>query len=328
MTSSVDEVRSAAGRLCGREVTAIAAVGGGGNNRVYRVEAGGSVYALKAYPSPAHDPRDRLQHEFEGLRFVSERLPGRVPVPVAADRERRLALYTWVEGTRLDRHDANDVRAAAAFAQALHAARDDPAAERLAPASEAIFGNADLIGQIETRLGRLRRVAAGEPQLEAFLRERFEPEFARRRQLDPAFAVLPLRCRTLSPSDFGFHNALRQPDGSLVFIDFEYFGWDDPVKLVCDFLWHPAVELDAAERAALVTAAAATYGADPAYAARRHAYAPLIALRWAAIVLNEFLPDVWERRVYAGRTGPWGDVKTRQLAKAGGLLDRLAAEGG
>ena len=121
--------------------------------------------------------------------------------------------------------------------------------------------------------------------------------------------------------------SLRRPTGRLAFLDFEYFGWDDPVKLVSDFLWHPAVELDAAERAAFLAAAEATYGDDPAYAARRRAYAPLIALRWAAIVLNEFVPEVWKRRVYAGQTGAWADVKARQLAKAGGLLDRLAAEG-
>ena len=36
--------------------------------------------------------------------------------------------------------------------------------------------------------------------------------------------------RTLSPSDFGFHNALRTPAGTMVFLDFEYFGWDDPAK--------------------------------------------------------------------------------------------------
>jgi hypothetical protein len=160
--------------------------------------------------------------------------------------------------------------------------------------------------------------------LAAFLRDRFEPEFAARRQVDPAFAELPPAHRTLSPSDFGFHNALRRPGGELVFIDFEYFGWDDPVKLVSDFLWHPAVELSAAERDVLVAAAAATYGDDPAYAARRAAYEPLIALRWAAIVLNEFVPEVWARRVYAGQTGDWSAVKERQLAKAGGLLDRLA----
>ena len=54
------------------------------------------------------------------------------------------------------------------------------------------------------------------------------------RPLDPAD-------RCVSPSDFGFHNALREPSGRLRFIDFEYAGWDDPAKLVCDFFCQPAV---------------------------------------------------------------------------------------
>jgi Ser/Thr protein kinase RdoA (MazF antagonist) len=327
MSSSDESIRSAAARMCGAPVSALTIVGGGGNNRVYRVEAGGSTYALKAYPSREHDPRDRLQHEFEALRFISERFPRYVPAPVAADRQLRVAVYTWVDGTRVTSHGTSDVRVAASFAHALHTARNDAGARTLMPASEAIFGNADLIEQIEVRMHRLRGVAIDEPELDAFLRERFEPELAARRELDPAYDALPPQHRTLSPSDFGFHNALRQPDGELVFIDFEYFGWDDPVKLVSDFLWHPAVELDAGERAALLTAAATIYAGDPAFGERRRAYSPLIALRWVAIILNEFVPEVWKRRVYAGQTGAWDEIKACQLAKAGKLLDRLAAEG-
>ncbi|MDB3920167.1 hypothetical protein N9349_05380, partial [Candidatus Pelagibacter sp.] len=44
--------------------------------------------------------------------------------------------------------------------------------------------------------------------------------------------------RILSPSDFGLHNTLSEKN-KLHFIDFEYFGWDDPIKLICDFVWHP-----------------------------------------------------------------------------------------
>ena len=47
--------------------------------------------------------------------------------------------------------------------------------------------------------------------------------------------------RCLSPSDFGFHNAILANDGRLRFIDFEYAGWDDPSKLICDFFCQPAV---------------------------------------------------------------------------------------
>ena len=49
--------------------------------------------------------------------------------------------------------------------------------------------------------------------------------------------------RALSPSDFGLHNALRTKDGQLRFIDFEYFGWDDPVKLVSDTAIQPGSSL-------------------------------------------------------------------------------------
>src|SRR5260370_15342476 len=45
----------------------------------------------------------------------------------------------------------------------------------------------------------------------------------------------------LSPSDFGFHNALRTGDGCTRFFDFEYAGWDDPARMVCDFFCQPAV---------------------------------------------------------------------------------------
>ena len=38
----------------------------------------------------------------------------------------------------------------------------------------------------------------------------------------------------LSPSDFGFHNALEDKNGTLIFMDFEYAGPDHPGKIVCD----------------------------------------------------------------------------------------------
>jgi thiamine kinase-like enzyme len=41
--------------------------------------------------------------------------------------------------------------------------------------------------------------------------------------------------RRLSPSDFGFHNIIVISDWMLKFIHFEYAGWDDPAKMVCDF---------------------------------------------------------------------------------------------
>ena len=45
----------------------------------------------------------------------------------------------------------------------------------------------------------------------------------------------------LSPSDFGFHNALVDERAGLTFLDFEYAGRDDPAKLVSDFFCQPEI---------------------------------------------------------------------------------------
>ena len=46
----------------------------------------------------------------------------------------------------------------------------------------------------------------------------------------------------LSPSDFGFHNTIRNAS-TLSFIDFEYSGMDSPLKLIGDFLMQPDYQL-------------------------------------------------------------------------------------
>jgi hypothetical protein len=77
-----------------------------------------------------------------------------------------------------------------------------------------------------------------------------------------------------------------------------------------------------AQRERFHDAALAIYGADATFAARLEALYPLFGLRWALILLNEFLPDRWRLRVAAGEAEPWAVAKTRQLARARDLLAR------
>ena len=62
---------------------------------------------------------------------------------------------------------------------------------------------------------------------------------------------LPEKNWFLSPSDFGFHNALRGNNGKIIFLDFEYFGWDDPVKLCCDTILHPGMRLSSMQKVSI-----------------------------------------------------------------------------
>ena len=104
---------------------------------------------------------------------------------------------------------------------------------------------------------------------------------------------IDIQGRTLSPSDFGFHNAIRRDDGELIFLDFEYFGWDDPAKMISDFVLHPAMELSPSLKARFV---ANTAGGNPVLMERLETVFPLFGLKWCLILLNLFLPQYRFRR--------------------------------
>jgi hypothetical protein len=201
-------------------------------------------------------------------------------------------------------------------------------------AAEACLSAAEIERQLRGRIASLRDLDA--PALSLFLRCHVEPSLAAR--LDRARAAIaaaggafaadlaPSR-RSQVPADFGFHNALRRADGRLTFIDFEYFGWDDPAKLVADILLHPGTPIDDEARRLLREGALAIYGDDAGFAARLDALLPLFGLRWALIMLNEFRPERWRRRLLAGATETWAAAKQRQLAAARSMLDRHDASG-
>lgn len=306
-------------------VLAMERLSGGGNNRLYRVETRQSTLALKCYGTA-----DRLTREFDALAVLAACGEESVPRPVAADRTRRAALYGWVDGAAVGRNAGErpdgDIAQALAFAARLTAPDLRMSASMLGEAAEACLSLSELGAQIKARFARLLAEA---PELHGFLdteaRPAIDGAMMRARGLyadtglDPERPLDP-RLLTLSPSDFGFHNALRRSDGRLVFLDFEYFGWDDPVKLTADLLWHPGFALSPAERSGWLDGCVALFGTqsagDPGFATRLEAQMPLYGLRWCLILLNEFLPERWERRCFAGTAIGWEEAKAFQLAKA------------
>lgn len=323
-----EALRTQAARLLGQDPAVAEAVAGGGNSRLFRLEdRAGRAYALKVYPPRHHDPRDRLGAEFTALSFLRDHGVDEVPAALACDRDHGLALYQWIEGARVTSPGPDDIDAALAFARRLRAL--GPMGAELPLASEACLSGGEILAQLSRRLDRLATV----PALDALLGDRLLPLRARAteaaqagyRRLGRDFdAPLAPELRCLSPSDFGFHNALRRADGRLVFLDFEYFGWDDPVKLTADFIQHPGMALDPALADRFVAGAGALYGAEEDFAARLGLLAPLIGLRWALILLNEFLPERWSARPFAD-CADRAAVLDRQRGKAMRQLDRVEA---
>jgi hypothetical protein len=323
-----EHIIATAQQLCKGEVRAATFCAGGGNNRVYKIDTSAGAFALKLYGAAEANKRDRLGHEFEGLRFLTQCGIGSVPGALAIDRTQRCALYEWIAGTRVTEHGIEDIRQTLDFLQALRSAGSQAGATALPAATEAVFVLSDLAEQIEARLTRLRPATHTEPDLNTFITDELLPELDRQllrlRAWDMEAPLAPNQ-RILSPSDFGFHNALRRPNGSLCFIDFEYFGWDDPVKLAADFLSHPAMNLSDAERVQFHAGVARLYGDDDSFLPRLALCLPLYGIRWVLIMLNEFVPQLWARREFSGKGGDREAAKRVQLQKARAKLVSVQA---
>lgn len=314
-------------RAAGQGVpVALVPLAGGKNNRVYRAELEtGSALVLKSYFRHPGDSRDRLGAEWAFLTRAWGVGVRAIPEPIACDRHRGLGLYGYAAGGKLKAAEitAAHVAEAARFILDLNAARDGGAG--LAPGSEACFSIADHVARIDARVARLARLDPDAPHAEAaaaLVADALRPAWdALRTRLAGQGGETPFPERQIiaSPSDFGFHNALWSPERGLVFLDFEYAGRDDPAKLAGDFFACPEIPTPEDMFQGFADAVSAGLGDSGELVARMHALRPAYRIKWACIVLNDFLAQDNARRAFALQ----GDRAARcaaQLDKARALL--------
>ena len=329
----------------GRPAAAADRIGSGRNSRVFRVVlAGGadgpSPVVVKFYRRDPGDARDRLATEFGALQFLWRHGVRAIPRPIAADHVRYGAVYDYIAGVApaAGTATADDVDAAVRFLAELQPLRTRPDAAALSDASEACFSLAAIAVSVKRRLARLRGGGPGGdgPRLQAWLDRTFEPlmrevlawgEAAAARARIAFDDDLPFERRVLSPSDFGFHNAIRRPDGSLAFVDFEYFGWDDPAKTLADFVLHPGMMLAGDLQRRFADGWLAAFPDAAGLADRAQIACPMFGLKWCLILLNVFLPDpIPPPRDDETAPDRARAIRVAQLAKADAMAGRIARE--
>jgi hypothetical protein len=142
----------------------------------------------------------------------------------------------------------------------------------------------------------------------------------------PLDASLAIGSRVLSPSDFGFHNCLVTASG-LKFIDFEYAGWDDPAKTVCDFFCQPSVPVPMEQLKTFSAVRDLPSWEARALAHRIELLMPVYEVKWVCIMLNEFLPSGNRRRIFAGHHSNHPNYREDQLHKATAALEAALRRG-
>jgi hypothetical protein len=319
---------------------------GGRNNRVFQVNlADGRKVVLKIYHKDPRDTRDRLSAEWRFLDYAWQRGVRTIPQPISYDGQAHASLIGFIDGKQMTADDIGPwaIDKAVDFIAAVNAAPRDVGAFNTA--SEACFSLAGHIDVVERRVAKLLALDRNAPladQAAKFIGAALEPAWRAVRKIAHdrmdafGFSVddeLSTFERCISPSDFGFHNALLadgQTDNSgdrrIFFIDFEYAGLDDPAKLICDFLCQPEVPVPQFCHDQFIGGVLTALGLSPIHRQRAMLLLDVYRIKWICIMLNDFAPGGERRRVHAGQA-PRAQRCAVQLAKAQQSLDAMQSAG-
>ena len=213
---------------CGLSVVSeVKPVFGGGNSRIYKgYTEVGNEFALKIYP--ADSAHDRLRSEYDGMKTIHSKCVPTVPKLIGVNRGLETTVFRWVDGETISKPTFEDIDQAVEFLSSLHQCRHQIDFDDFPSASAACLSGKQIEEQIDSRLEIL--LIEDNESLNLFLNKEFIDilekmlEWAKATWPNSDYDLVINRDQqSLSPSDFGFHNALRKKNGSLVFLDFEYF---------------------------------------------------------------------------------------------------------
>lgn len=311
-------------QLLEQKILSCELVNGGGNNKIYRVTlASGQGVAVKHYFSSSRENTERLTREFNGLSYLTLQGEKSTPATIKASIESALGVYQWADGKKITTAKDDYILQASQFIDRLWCYSKHHDASQIGRAKDAFLSGDAIEKNIQLRLTRIAEIK----ELAEFVENQFLGVFenallaAKRAYYQAGCdfgSAIPQNKQILSPSDFGLHNALVTRENKLIFLDFEYFGWDDPVTLVSHFLWHPGQELSDHQKTYFFHQIKTCFKTDAQFNMRLEALFPLFGCVWTLILLNEFIPAVWQRRLHAGK-GKESErkmIQARQLERA------------
>ena len=300
----------------------------GKNNRVFKVSSKKRDYLLKHYYSDNLDTGNRLAHEFKFLEYAAKNGIDCVAYPYTKNDTVNLALYSFCAGREFSLNTINKKRITDACNFVIELNKQKKIESNFLPrATDSCFSIKQHLDSVENRIQILLEMnKSSEIHKRAFefVSEVLYKKFAYLKndilkkassiKINPVVQLLKSE-QIVSPSDFGFHNAMISENDRIFFFDFEYSGWDDPSKFVCDFFSQPAMPVDISNYDEFVKKVAELIKDPEIFSARTKLLLPLHQIKWCCIILNEFLQNSLKRRLFA-TTADEATLLIKQFNKA------------
>lgn len=303
---------------------------GGINNQVYACSKAGHSFVIKGYPANSLSKHDRMRAEIDFLRLSQRLAPNYVPKLIAQDAVRRAIVLEQIDGTpykEVEKLTDSDINSAISFIHALNQKilkADDceiqQAADGFMRITEHIDNVQNRIDVLETNHLPKQCILFADEILDKLnshwlkVKEKTEQTLVRGELTD----ILEERYQWYSPSDFGFHNAIKTPAG-VKFIDFEFAGCDDPAKTVSDFFLQPRIPVSPQYITKMIVAFNDRINKNDLLK-RTCILSGVLKIKWASIILAILNPKRFDGLLLTAETDNDSDFVMNRLKLANTYL--------
>jgi len=281
----------------------------GRNSQVFLIEEDEKKWIVKKYYRHSGDERNRLETETSFLNYLKDIGLKTVAKPLAIEIKNNLGLFSFLPGKVPKRINKEIILQVNDFIKEINEFRNEGSTENLPLASEASFSIFLHLKLVKTRIEKLHKIDLSQSiqkEVLSFVKgnlvealEKISNDIKKNFSEIECKNLLPHESRILSPSDFGFQNMLLE-ENNLYFLDFEYAGWDDPAKLICDFGCHPEIPVEDKYLQLFKDSFYSWFDEAKLAISRSEMLMNLYRLRWCCIILNIFTAIGKERSVYTG----------------------------
>jgi len=267
---------------------------GGKNNKVLKIEfRNNKKIVLKHYFFHKNDPRNRLKTEWDFLKHTQKITTKCVPEPIKKNEQLNMASYSYINRGEVisKKIQDQDIIASAKFIVEINQITFD---KKFQLASESCK-------TLESHTFNINQRVLG-------LSNNIEEKFFLAKEIVNFidFKIIPLWNKIkifniknsshingkiklfLSPSDFGFHNIIKNNKSKLFFIDFEYSGMDDLVKLSNDFFFSSGNMLKKNQYEKFLDYIEKKLEVDDFFRQRIQIFEFSYRLKWLCIMLNQY----------------------------------------
>jgi len=265
----------------------------GVNSNIYVIKTNDQKFILKKFRTLSNSDRSRFDAENFALDFFKKYKIKSVPEKLFSSRRNNFILMTFANGVRPKKFSPKIAQQAVKFIDKIHMASLDKNFIKPVYAVEAFLSPQELYNQIDNRIENCFLKISKRSPVTSFLNDQLVPLYKSLREAASSKLSnkkIEVNQMTFSVVDFGLNNFLLNENNLLQFIDFEFSGMDDPVKLVSDSLFHPANNFTAKNIKKYQPIFCKVFqDTDPSFEGRFEEFYLFFGIKWCLIMLNRFL---------------------------------------